>query len=189
MQTLFILASCAEKLVLYFLHTIQMKMPCWQDYSHCDVSDIVYCWQDIWPKLCKPEQNKALHEALQVQHAESMKHFEQGCAIVQPLMEHLVEAACDDPAAVLLPQLVLPLLRERLEAKFQAHKVLTDCVHNSYVLSESFTYPDSIHMPCFSYREMKPTCSPLHGPSGCYVGRLHVYISCQHLCIPDASSC
>ncbi|KAL0043967.1 hypothetical protein WJX82_009704 [Trebouxia sp. C0006] len=78
--------------------------------------------KDIWPKLCKPEQNKALHEALQVQHAESMKHFEQGCAVVQPLMAQLVEAACDDPAALLLPQLVLPLLRERLEAKAQAHK-------------------------------------------------------------------
>ncbi len=86
----------------------------------------MYCWQDIWPKLCKPEQNKALHEALQVQHAESMKHFEQGCAVVQPLMAQLVEAACDDPAAVLLPQLVLPLLRERLEAKAQDHKVFKE---------------------------------------------------------------
>ncbi|KAL0024964.1 hypothetical protein WJX77_006455 [Trebouxia sp. C0004] len=78
--------------------------------------------KDIWPKLCKPEQTKAVYEALQVQHAESMKHFEQGCAVVQPLMAQLVEAACDDPGAVLLPQLVLPLLRERLEAKAKAHK-------------------------------------------------------------------
>lgn len=78
--------------------------------------------KDIWPKLCKPEQNKALREALQVQQAQCMKHFEQGCAVVHPLMAQLVEAACDDPGAVLLPQLVLPLLRERLGAKAQAHK-------------------------------------------------------------------
>lgn len=111
----------------------------------------MYCWQDIWPKLCKPEQNKALHEALQVQHAESMKHFEQGCAVVHPLMAQLVEAACDDPGAVLLPQLVLPLLRERLEAKAKAHKVFTDCFHISHVVCNISTYSASIRMPCFSY--------------------------------------
>ena len=108
-------------------------MRCWQKYSYCDIDDM-YCWQDIWPKLCKPEQCKAMHEMLQVQHAESMKHFEQGCAIVQSLMAQLVEAACDDPGAVLLPQLVLPLLRERLETKAKAHKVLTDCFYVPGVL-------------------------------------------------------
>jgi hypothetical protein len=108
----------------------------------------MHCWQDIWPKLCKPEQNKALHEALQVQHAESMKHFEQGCAVVQPLMAQLVEAACDDPAALLLPQLVLPLLRERLEAKAQAHKVFKDCCHVPCVVSDNSGYLVGICMPC-----------------------------------------
>ncbi|KAA6422724.1 MAG: hypothetical protein FRX49_07259 [Trebouxia sp. A1-2] len=91
-------------------------------YEHQLTELTAHFYKDIWPKLCKPEQCKAMHEMLQVQHAESMKHFEQGCAIVQSLMAQLVEAACDDPGAVLLPQLVLPLLRERLETKAKAHK-------------------------------------------------------------------
>ena len=69
-----------------------------------------------------------------------MKHFEQGCAVVHPLMAQLVEAACDDPGAVLLPQLVLPLLRERLGAKAQAHKVFK-------VSENSVSHPCMAHLP------------------------------------------
>ena len=52
------------------------------------------------------------------------KHFEEGCAILPPLLEQMVEAACDDPGAVVLHQLLLPLVRERLEATAKACQVL-----------------------------------------------------------------
>jgi len=134
-------------------------MQSWQQYSHCDINDM-HCWQDIWPKLCKPEQNKALHEALQVQHTEAMKHFEQGCAIVPLLMAQMMEAACDDPGAVLLPQLMLPLLRERLEAKAKVHKVFKDCFHIPHVVSNNSTYPTSICMPYIPYRDEPHILTP-----------------------------
>ena len=79
--------------------------------------------QDIWPKLRTPELNEIVYKAMQVQHEEMTRHFEQGYAVVHTLMKQVVEAACDDPAAFLLPRLVYPLVRERLEAKVAAHNV------------------------------------------------------------------
>ena len=72
--------------------------------------------QEVWPKLCAPAQDKALYTKLQAQHKEMMGHFEEGCARIQPLLALYTEAACNDPAAQVLPKLVLPLLMERLQA-------------------------------------------------------------------------
>ena len=52
-----------------------------------------------------------------------LQHFEQGCARLQPLLSLHVEAACDDPTALLLTKLILPLLQERLEALAEASLV------------------------------------------------------------------
>ena len=46
-----------------------------------------------------------------------VRYYEEGCAVL-PLVEgQVVHAACNDPGAHLLPHLVLPLLRECLEAR------------------------------------------------------------------------
>jgi len=75
------------------------------------------CLQKLWPKLCKPEKAQAVLEAMQAQQKQVVKQFQEGCAVLPLLEAHMVEAACDDPGALIVPHLVLPLLREHLEAK------------------------------------------------------------------------
>lgn len=76
--------------------------------------------QVTWPKLTTPEQSHTLYEAMQQQLKSVKKSFQEGCAVL-PLMEaQVVHAASDNPGAVVLPHLILPLLRERLETKADA---------------------------------------------------------------------
>jgi hypothetical protein len=79
--------------------------------------------QDIWPELTTPEQDKALYKALQLQREQLAKHYEEGCAVM-PLMEaHVVNTACSDPGAVLMPHLILPMLQREIEGQAAAAKV------------------------------------------------------------------
>ena len=57
-------------------------------------------------------------QQLQVQVA---KHVQQAFAAVQLLEEELVAVACDDSAALLVPHVVLPALRRKLEAQVGHH--------------------------------------------------------------------
>ena len=77
--------------------------------------DMLLYVQVIWPKLTTPEQSQALYKAMQNQQVYVNKKFQEGCAVL-PLMEaQVLHAACDNPGTVVVPHLILPLLRERLE--------------------------------------------------------------------------
>lgn len=79
----------------------------------------------MWGKLCPEAEEKEVYAAMQSLHAEMLQHFERGGALMEPLLAQFVEAACDDPAAAVLPKLVAPLIRERLEACAAASLVST----------------------------------------------------------------
>lgn len=76
--------------------------------------------QVTWPKLTTPEQSQVLYEAMQQQFKAVKKHFQEGCAVLPLIEAQVVHAACDNPGAVVLPHLILPMLREQLEAKADA---------------------------------------------------------------------
>ena len=46
-----------------------------------------------------------------------LQRLDEGCAVLELLQAQVVDAACDDPAALILPHLVMPFITERLEAK------------------------------------------------------------------------
>ena len=73
--------------------------------------------QEIWPKLSSLEEDKAWYRALQLQQKQLAKHYEEGCAALPLLEGQVVDAACSDPGAVLLPHLILPLLQQEVESK------------------------------------------------------------------------
>lgn len=77
-------------------------------------------FQVTWPKLTTPEQSHTLYEAMQQQLKSVKKSFEEGCAVLPLMQAQVIHAACDNPGAVVLPHLILPMLREQLEAKADA---------------------------------------------------------------------
>ncbi|DBB12183.1 hypothetical protein WJX82_004044 [Trebouxia sp. C0006] len=68
------------------------------------------------PRLYKPDQIQKLCGDLEAQLEEMEQTHAEECAILLPLETLTVEAACVDPGALHLPQLILPLIREQLEA-------------------------------------------------------------------------
>jgi len=56
-------------------------------------------------------------DAMQTQQQQIAQDFEAESAELSLLEAHVVESACDDPGALLLPHLILPYLRKRLEAE------------------------------------------------------------------------
>ncbi len=52
-----------------------------------------------------------------MQQQQLAQDFEAESAELSLLEAHVVESACDDPGALLLPHLILPYLRKRLEAE------------------------------------------------------------------------
>ena len=76
--------------------------------------------QEVWPKLSTQEEDKAWYKALQLQQEQLTKHYEEGCAVLPLLEGQVVDAACSDPGAVLLPHLILPLLQQQVESKAAA---------------------------------------------------------------------
>ncbi len=77
---------------------------------------MVLLLQHARPKLYKPDQIQKLHGDLEAQLEEMDRLRAEEYAILLPLETLTVEAACDDPGALLLPHLILPLVREQLEA-------------------------------------------------------------------------
>jgi len=72
--------------------------------------------QHVRPKLYKPDQIQKLHGDLEAQLEEMERLHAEEYAVLLPLETLIVEAACDDPGALFLPHLILPLIREQLEA-------------------------------------------------------------------------
>jgi len=73
--------------------------------------------QELWPKLCSPGKAQAMLDAMQTQQQQTAQDFEAESAELSLLEAHVLESACDDPGALLLPHLILPYLRDRLEAQ------------------------------------------------------------------------
>ena len=51
------------------------------------------------------------------------QHVDDACAVLGLLRAQVVDAACDDPASLIVPHLVMPLIKERLEAKAEEAQV------------------------------------------------------------------
>lgn len=70
--------------------------------------------QAIWPKLCTDQQEAKAYKASEAQ----LKHLEdllaEGCAALPLLEAQLCNAACSDPGGVIIDEVLLPLLRQRL---------------------------------------------------------------------------
>lgn len=70
--------------------------------------------QAIWPKLCTDQQEAKAYKASEAQ----LKHLEdllaKGCAALPLLEAQLCNAACSDPGVVIMDEVLLPLLRQRL---------------------------------------------------------------------------
>ena len=77
---------------------------------------VVLLLQHARPKLYKPDQIQKLCGDLEAQLEEMEQIHAEEVAILLPLETLAVEAACDDPGALLLPRLILPLIWEQLEA-------------------------------------------------------------------------
>lgn len=71
--------------------------------------------EEFWPKLCSSGKAQAMLAVMQQQQL--AQDFEAESAELSLLEAHVVESACDDPGALLLPHLILPYLRKRLEAE------------------------------------------------------------------------
>ncbi len=74
-------------------------------------------FQDIWPKTSTLDEGRKLSEAMQSEQKVFENHLEEGCAVLPLLEAQIVDAACNDPGAILLPHLILPMLRAKLETE------------------------------------------------------------------------
>ena len=75
------------------------------------------CLQEIQGQLCTVDRQATLLKSLQTQHKLMLLHLDDAFAVVELLRAQVVDAACDDPASSILPHLVKPLFKERLEAR------------------------------------------------------------------------
>lgn len=65
-------------------------------------------------------------DAMQTQQQQLAQDFEAESAELSLLEARVLESACDDPGALLLPHLILPYLRKRLEAEAAQFCAATD---------------------------------------------------------------
>ena len=72
--------------------------------------------QHVWPWLYDDAEDRRLFTALQSQLKFITKFSEDGIAALHHLEFELLAAACNDPSAEMEKQLVLPLIRERINA-------------------------------------------------------------------------
>lgn len=79
-------------------------------------ASLLACPQELQGRLCSADRQAALLKSLQTQHKLMVQHLDDACAVLELLRAHVVDAACDDPASLILPHLVMPLIKERLEA-------------------------------------------------------------------------
>ena len=81
--------------------------------------------QDIWPKIATPEQIAALLKVMQEEQQHMERLVQEGCAVLPLIEGQVVDAACTDPGALLMPHLILPMLRQQIDSKLVS---LTMCV-------------------------------------------------------------
>ena len=107
------------------LKLLHIETPDARSFSVCFV-------QEFWPKLCSSEKAQAMLDVMQTQQHQLAQDFEAESAELSLLQAHVVESACDDPGALLLPHLILPYLRKRLEAEAAQFDAATDAGSASY---------------------------------------------------------
>ena len=95
-------------------------------------SFLVLSVQEFWPKLCPAGKAQSVLDAMQTQQQQVAQDFEAGCSELSLLEAHVLESACDDPGTLLLPHLILPYLRKRLEAEAAQFCAKTDAGSASY---------------------------------------------------------
>ena len=78
---------------------------------------LVLSVQEFWPKLCSPGKAQSMLDAMQTKQQQLAQDIEAESAELSLLEAHVLESACDDPGALLLPHLILPYLQKRLEAQ------------------------------------------------------------------------
>ena len=76
--------------------------------------------QNMWPKLMTDQDEAKLYRALQAELKDLEGIIAEGCAALPLLEGQLMRAACDDPGPLIMDQVVLPLLQQRLTAKAEA---------------------------------------------------------------------
>ena len=72
--------------------------------------------QDLLPKLFTPEQDQAIFKALSAEVQRAEHEHGKGMAVVELVLRLLTDAACEDPAEVVMQEVMLPICRERVEA-------------------------------------------------------------------------
>jgi len=77
--------------------------------------------QDVRYQLHDDKEDHRVYQLLQTQLSQIEKRQEEGRAVLPFLEAYLLSLACDDPGTIIGPQLVLPLLQKRLDAKAQEH--------------------------------------------------------------------
>ena len=65
--------------------------------------------------MCPSKQCTALCKAVQQQHKSLVQHYENGLAVLPLIEAQVVSAAYTGLGGFLIPQLILPLLREQIE--------------------------------------------------------------------------
>ena len=86
-------------------------------------------------------------DAMQTQQHQLAQDFEAGSAELSLLEAHVLESACDDPGALLLPHLILPYLQKRLEAEAAQFHAQTDAGSASYGTVSVARPPDPFRLP------------------------------------------
>ena len=81
---------------------------------------------------------------MQTQQQQLAQDFEAGCVELSLLEAPVVEPACDDPGALLLPH-ILPYLRKRLEAQAAQFCAKTDAGSASHSRVSVTRLPDTFH--------------------------------------------
>lgn len=76
--------------------------------------------QNLWPKLMTDKDEAKVYRALQAELEDLEGLVLEGRAALPLLEELLIRAACDDPGPVIMNQVVLPLLQQRLTAQAEA---------------------------------------------------------------------
>lgn len=77
--------------------------------------------QDVRYQLHDDKEDHRVYQLLQTQLSAVEKRQEEGRAVLPFLEAYLLSLTCDDPGTIIGPQLVLPLLQKRLDAKAQEH--------------------------------------------------------------------
>ena len=83
--------------------------------------------QRLWPKLMTEKEDVAIYKSLQSELQQLDSKIAGGRAALALLEAQLMQAACDDPGAHILDQVVRPLLQQRLIARskefYASHRV------------------------------------------------------------------